>query len=244
MPNYYVIHIGRKPGIYSTWAQARQYVDNFKGAVYKKFTNLAEANDFLKYGFNYKNKDKEHDKDKDKDKDNDNDKAKKKPYSKVLNVYTDGSSINNHLSQDKRGAGMGIVFDLDYPFELSLPFSCGEKSNNRAELCAIINAIDIANEKEKYDPRFGSFLNIYTDSKYSILCATNAKKWKENDWNTSSGQPAKNIDLLIELQKRIDKRKVFFKHIRAHTNARDKDSRYNSRADALAVQAAEKNIGK
>jgi len=228
MPNYYVIHVGRQPGIYATWAQARQYVDNFKGAVYKKFTNLTEANDFLKYGFNYKEKEK----------------SNKKSYSKVLNVYTDGSSINNHLSQDKRRAGMGIVFDLDYPYEISLPFSCGEKSNNRAELCAIISAIDIANEEQKTDPRFSSFLNIYTDSKYSILCATNAKKWKENDWQTSSGQPAKNVDLLIELHKRLDTRKVFFKHIKAHTNARDKDSRYNSRADALAVQAAEKDIGK
>ena len=86
MPNYYVIHVGRKPGIYSTWTQARQYVDNFKGAVYKKFTNLAEANDFLKYGFNYKNKEKDtsQDKSQDKsqeksqDKSQDNEKSKKK----------------------------------------------------------------------------------------------------------------------------------------------------------------------
>ncbi len=231
---YYSVHRGRNPGIYNTWAEARQNVDHFNGAVYKKFINLTEANDFLKYGYKYKEQNKE--------------KIvipkPKLPYSKLLNIYTDGSSINNHKKQEFRGAGMGIVFDFDFPVELSLEFDCGEKSNNRAELCAIIYAIEYANEKQETDPRYSGFINIYTDSKYSMLCATNLKSWKSNGWKTSSGSPAKNVDLLIKLQNLLDKRKVFFKHIKAHTEGTDKDSRYNARADALAVAAAQKNISK
>ena len=32
---YYSVHRGRNPGIYNTWAEARQNVDHFNGAVYK-----------------------------------------------------------------------------------------------------------------------------------------------------------------------------------------------------------------
>ena len=230
---YYSVHKGRKPGIYATWAEAFSNVDKFNGAVYKKFKNLTEANDFLKYGFRYNQPNRN------------SDLVKKIQHGvKYINVYTDGSSINNHKSQELRGAGMGIVFDFETPIELSIQFSCGEKSNNRAELCAIINAIQIANEKETYDPRYSGLLNIFTDSKYSMTCATNMKKWEKNDWNGSNGKQVKNIDLLIILQELLEKRKVFFKHIRAHTDGKDKDSRYNARADALAVAAAKLNIGK
>ena len=61
---------------------SRQNVDHFNGAVYKKFINLNEANDF-KYGYKYKETNKE--------------KIvipkPKLPYSKLLNIYTDEAAL-------------------------------------------------------------------------------------------------------------------------------------------------------
>lgn len=44
---YYVVKIGRKPGIYNTWAEAEKYVTGYSGAKYKSFKTLAEAESWL-----------------------------------------------------------------------------------------------------------------------------------------------------------------------------------------------------
>lgn len=44
---YYAVRIGKKPGIYQTWNECKAMVDGYSGAVYKSFTNLAEAEAFL-----------------------------------------------------------------------------------------------------------------------------------------------------------------------------------------------------
>ena len=43
---YYAIKVGRKPGVYSTWDQAKAQVSGFKGAIYKSFPTLEEAQAF------------------------------------------------------------------------------------------------------------------------------------------------------------------------------------------------------
>jgi ribonuclease HI len=45
---FYAVAIGRKPGIYQTWAECDREVKDFKGAKYRKFTTYLEANDFIK----------------------------------------------------------------------------------------------------------------------------------------------------------------------------------------------------
>lgn len=47
---YYVVRVGRKPGIYSSWDDARVHVDGFKGAEYRKFNNETDANIYLNGG--------------------------------------------------------------------------------------------------------------------------------------------------------------------------------------------------
>lgn len=44
---YYVVKIGRKPGIYTTWTEAEKYVTGYSGAKYKSFKTLAEAESWL-----------------------------------------------------------------------------------------------------------------------------------------------------------------------------------------------------
>lgn len=43
----YAVAIGREPGIYTTWAQAKKQVDGFKGAMYKGFNTEEEARAYL-----------------------------------------------------------------------------------------------------------------------------------------------------------------------------------------------------
>ncbi len=40
---YYVVKVGKTPGIYETWEECQSQVINFKGAIYKSFSNLEEA---------------------------------------------------------------------------------------------------------------------------------------------------------------------------------------------------------
>lgn len=44
---YYAVHTGYNKGIYSTWDECKIQVDGFKGAKYKKFNNLIEAQNFI-----------------------------------------------------------------------------------------------------------------------------------------------------------------------------------------------------
>jgi len=47
---YYAVRVGRKPGIYQTWEEAKQQVSGFKQAVFRSFKTRTEAEDFLQGG--------------------------------------------------------------------------------------------------------------------------------------------------------------------------------------------------
>ncbi len=44
---YYAVKAGRNPGIYDSWAECEAEVKGYKGAKYKKFDTLEEAQDFI-----------------------------------------------------------------------------------------------------------------------------------------------------------------------------------------------------
>ncbi|RKP16995.1 hypothetical protein ROZALSC1DRAFT_24656 [Rozella allomycis CSF55] len=45
---YYAVAVGRKPGIYINFEEADSQIANFDGAVYKRFANKNEADEFLR----------------------------------------------------------------------------------------------------------------------------------------------------------------------------------------------------
>lgn len=45
--NYYAVRKGKTPGIYFTWDDCNAQVKGFKGAEYKKFSSLEDANNFI-----------------------------------------------------------------------------------------------------------------------------------------------------------------------------------------------------
>lgn len=44
---FYVVRVGRIPGIYETWSECERMVKGYKGAVYRSFLTLAEAKKFM-----------------------------------------------------------------------------------------------------------------------------------------------------------------------------------------------------
>ena len=47
MAKFYVVKKGKKTGIFSTWDECKEQVTGFKGAIYKSFKTLSEAEAFL-----------------------------------------------------------------------------------------------------------------------------------------------------------------------------------------------------
>jgi len=45
---YYAVRVGKTPGIYLTWDDCKAMVDGYPGAKYKSFSNIAEAEAFLR----------------------------------------------------------------------------------------------------------------------------------------------------------------------------------------------------
>lgn len=44
---YYAVRVGRKPGIYRTWDEAKNQVHGYPNAIYRSFKTLKEAEDFI-----------------------------------------------------------------------------------------------------------------------------------------------------------------------------------------------------
>lgn len=48
MSKYYAVKKGRQTGIFSSWSECELQVKGFKGALYKSFTSMTEAQEYLK----------------------------------------------------------------------------------------------------------------------------------------------------------------------------------------------------
>lgn len=44
---YYAVKVGKTPGIYSTWAECKIQVEGVSGAIYKSFSTLKDAEQFM-----------------------------------------------------------------------------------------------------------------------------------------------------------------------------------------------------
>lgn len=155
-----------------------------------------------------------------------------------INVFTDGSCIQStKKNAASRPAGYACVFP-EYPkLNFAAKLEGKEKTNNRAEFTACIVALQIS-EKE-IDPKFERPLKVYTDSELLINSLTKwLPGWKAKNWKKADGSPVKNVDLLKALDELLKRRKVIFKHVRAHTGKKDWESLNNDLADRMAKTAA------
>jgi ribonuclease HI len=90
MTSFYVVANGKKTGIYNTWNECKEQIEDFPGAIFKKFGTFEEANEFLDNHVNN------------------------------LYVYTDGSCVNNGKANAKAGYGIYFSKDnpMNVSYEL------------------------------------------------------------------------------------------------------------------------------
>ncbi|WFD07248.1 hypothetical protein MVES1_002608 [Malassezia vespertilionis] len=155
-----------------------------------------------------------------------------------LTVYTDGSSRGNGRLGAR--AGYGVYWDDPEYHHLNVSRRLdGEvQTNNRAELTAILTAVEACPVPSKP-------LRIFTDSQYALNGTTVytltpaitkwMPQWRKNNWKTSTGSQVQNKALLLALDAAFLARPVrpLLVHVRAHAGTRG-----NEMADALANKGA------
>ncbi|XRM37902.1 hypothetical protein ABZX51_001349 [Aspergillus tubingensis] len=151
----------------------------------------------------------------------------------MLRIYTDGSSLKN--GKALASAGVGVYFGPGDSRNVSEPLKGSRQTNQRAELTAILRALDIA-------PRHRD-VTIFTDSQYAINCVTVwFTKWRRNNWMTAGNKPVDNKDLVESILSKIEERnelkvKTLFEWVKGHSSHPG-----NEAADRLAVSGARRGV--
>lgn len=145
-------------------------------------------------------------------------------------VYTDGACSKN--GQVGSVAGIGVWWGPSDPRNLSERCPGNPQTNNRAELIAIIRALETA-------PTTAIPLVIRTDSKYSMKCIKAwLPGWRRHNFRTSQGTRVKNSELVMYADALISMReqagqRVLFQYVPGHAGEVG-----NEGADALAVRGS------
>ena len=84
-------------------------------------------------------------------------------------------------------------------------------------------------------------VTLYSDSQYVVNMVKLGwmEKWKRNGWMRNKSEPAKNVDLLKELDSILHTHKVEMIWVKGHA-----DNPYNNRCDELAVTYYKKEYGR
>ncbi len=145
-------------------------------------------------------------------------------------VYTDGSCLSNGTK--KARAGIGVWWGPEDPRNVSKPLDYPPHTNNRAEVAAVVAALEQLPESIP--------IILCTDSEYVINAMSKwIPEWLRNGWKNARGGDAKNQDLLKRLWDVLNSvgvDRVHFRHVPAHTGKKDG----NYWADILAKKGAKK----
>lgn len=132
-------------------------------------------------------------------------------------VFTDGSSVPN-----PGPGGWGAVYVIDDEIVAQAHGFGGETTNNRMELTALINAIDLVPEGEP--------AAVYSDSNLAVRTINEwAAGWEKRGWKRRSG-PVENLDLVKSAFAAFRNRpELELRWIKAHVGFK-----WNEYADELA----------
>jgi len=148
-------------------------------------------------------------------------------HSKII-VYTDGACEHNGTPRAK--AGVGVFFGYGDSRNISEPLPGAVQTNQRAEMLAVVRALEVVNVRKDNTP-----LVIKSDSNYTVKGHREwLPNWKRNGWKTSTKSDVKNADLWRRLDSEIIKartrRNVTLQWVRGHAGEEG-----NEAADRLAV---------
>lgn len=132
-------------------------------------------------------------------------------------IFTDGSSVPN-----PGPGGWGVVYVIDNEIIAERAGHDPNTTNNRMELTALLEALDMIPE--------GTPMTIYSDSNLAIRTITEwAAGWEKRGWKRKSG-PVENLDLVKRVFKGYQARpELELQWIKAHVGYR-----WNEYADELA----------
>lgn len=142
---------------------------------------------------------------------------------KTVEIYTDGACSGN-----PGPGGWGAI--LRYKdAEKELSGGAPETTNNRMELTAVIEALQLLKEP--------CIVELYSDSKYVIDALEKgwARSWQKRGWVKSDKKPALNSDLWETLLALTDVHQLRYHWVKGHA-----ENEKNNRCDQLAVAESRK----
>ncbi|KAH7005087.1 ribonuclease H-like domain-containing protein [Fusarium venenatum] len=117
----------------------------------------------------------------------------------TIRIYTDGSSLGNGQAGSR--AGLGVFFGHDDERNHAERLPGLPQTNQRAELLAILRAMEIAPLTQG--------IEIWTDSQYSINCVQVwSVNWERNNWMTSQKKPVANKDIVRDIRAKMRERQA------------------------------------
>lgn len=219
---FYVVKIGRQPGIYESWTEAEKHVTGYSGAKYKSFKTLSEAEAWLSDGSKVKQSNPVANKPVI---------EKEEPEStvKALNkeaVFTyDCRKLNIHdiiyaitqnttkilpstwteydntlhiftdgsYKKSSNKAGTGIYFG-ERGVSIKLPDGF---TNNQAELIGVLYALQQIKLTMDHLIKYSKPVVVISDSMYCINTVTKwMKAWEKNNWKKANGEAILNPELI------------------------------------------------
>lgn len=147
-------------------------------------------------------------------------------------VYTDGACCFNGMHGAQ--GGIGVYWGPDSPWNVSERLKAeGKPTNNRAEIHAVVKAIEQAKERGIKE------LNVHTDSQFLINSMTKwIHGWKKKGWKLSTGGDVVNKEDFLVLEEASKGIKVNYTHVKGHEGVPG-----NEAADKLAVAGTKKKPG-
>lgn len=229
---FYVIWVGREPGVYSDWPTAQKQVMKFPGAKYKSFPTKAEAEAAFSDGTANAGRSKSsvsqsssgsaHRR-------NQGNNLSAPPIKTDIVIYCDGGCDPN---PGKAGSGVA-VYQNDQLIQLWYGIYNPNGTNNTAELNALFYSLQLAQHAMKQ----GLSAQILCDSMYSIQCIRDwAPSWERNGWKKKTGE-IKNLEIIKQAYSLYNeiKDKTLLSHVKAHAGTEG-----NELADRMTMVAVDR----
>jgi viroplasmin and RNaseH domain-containing protein len=239
--NFYAVKVGRKIGVFDTWAECKKSIDGFPHAKYQGFATIEEANEFLGIAKKVESKAKKTDKQKKSSSNNkisNNDDLIKPIRSdasvEVFKEYIDYEEIKDKYefiafvdgSYDKHSKtyGSGVVV-LNLQSNEHKLYSCaGYDKWDQWNIVGELEATKLALKKAKEEYRAKN-VAIYHDLK-------NISLWASGEWQAKNEYTQDYVHLIQEFSLEMN---ICFIKVKAHSD----ESIYNDLADKTAKEAIE-----
>jgi caulimovirus viroplasmin len=212
---FYAVRVGKVPGVYQTWSQAKEQVEGFSGAEYKSFSTEEEAvkymsNEKAQHGIDLDNKVVDVNKKIESE-------IKKLQDGEVI-AFVDGSHSLDADGKEKYSFGVILVTNEseDSLYKAFVDNDKMESRNIAGEIEGVKQAIlwAINSKKQK--------IKIFYD--YEGI-----EKWATKEWKAKAQISKEYSKFVGDKSKLIN---IEFEHVKAHSGIE-----YNERADELAKRA-------